>query len=158
MSLSMVIERTSSDISALIALRTKIKNRTATPSEWTQWLNNSKGAYNSADLNRVGDAIDYLANLLNGYGYLVSVTPKTDWVKSDTPREAQMFTYLNDLTAIKAKFYGTTPLPSTMDDLTYTDANNIEKLLLEIEEYINRMISGFRKCGTFKSGQGVILP
>jgi hypothetical protein len=45
-----------------------------------------------------------------------------------------------------------------MDYIDFVDANNIEILLLEIDGYIQQMIQGFRKCGTFKSGQGVILP
>ena len=118
----------------------------------------AKGAYNAADLNRVGHNLDFLADLLNGYGYLVSVSPKTDWTLEDIPRASDMAQYLADLNALKDKFYGTTELPDSMNNLTVTAANNIEKLLLEIETYINRMVAGFRKCGTFKSGQGVILP
>jgi hypothetical protein len=117
-----------------------------------------KGYYNCTDLNRVGHNVEYLAGVLNGYGYLVSVSPKTDWTISDIPRVADMTLYLADLNALKDKFYGTTPLPESMNNLTVTAANDIEKLLLEIETYINRMVAGFRKCGTFKSGQGVILP
>ena len=30
--------------------------------------------YNASDLNRVGEAMQYVAGLLNGYGYAVSVT------------------------------------------------------------------------------------
>ncbi len=115
-------------------------------------------AYNAADLNRVGEAVAYIADLLNGYGYAVTVSPKTDWTRGDIPRVTDMTAYLADLNALKAAFYGTTELPADMDDLTAEGANNIERLLLEIETYINRMIAGFRKCGTFKSGQGVILP
>ena len=120
--------------------------------------NRTGGYYNAEDLNRVGDAVQYLADLLNGYGYAVSVSPKTDWTVSDIPRTANMAQYLTDINTIKTKFYGTTELPASMSGIDYTDANNIEKLLLEIETYINRMIDGFRYCGTFYSGQGVILP
>lgn len=158
MSLELITDRTATDITALTALRDKIKNRTATVDEWTQWLVGSHGAYNASDLNRVGDAVAYLAALLNGYGYSVTVNPKTDWVPGDIPRESDMVQYLADVQAIKDKFYGTTPLPESMNHINHHDANNIEKLLLEVETYINRMVAGFRKCGTFRSGQGVILP
>jgi len=119
--------------------------------------NRTGGHYNATDLNRVGQAVQYVADLLNGYGYQVSVGPKTDWTPEDIPRASDMAQYLADLNAIKDKFYGTTPLPEGMDDLTHDDANNIGKLLDEIEAYINRMVAGFRKCGTFRSGQGVII-
>jgi len=117
-----------------------------------------KGYYTHIDLNRVGHNVDHLARVLNGYGYSVSVLPRTDWAADDVPRVSDMETYIGDVKEIKDKFYGTTALPDSMNNLTFTDANNIEKLLEEIETYINRMVAGFRKCGTFKSGQGVILP
>lgn len=117
-----------------------------------------KGFYNHTDLNRVGHNVDYLSGVLNGYGYAVVVTPKENWAVGEIPRVTEMDLYLTDLNALKAAFYGATALPSSMNKINYTDANNIEKLLAEIEIYINRMKDGFRKCGTFKSGQGVILP
>jgi hypothetical protein len=116
------------------------------------------GYYTHADLNRVGHNLDYLAGLLNGYGYFVPVSPKTNWKQGDIPRLSDMETYLKDLNAIKNRFYGTTELPAAMSGINHQDANNIEKLLSEIEEYIKRMVEGFRFSGTFKSGQGVILP
>ena len=121
-------------------------------------IDRTGGHYTHEDLNRVGVNVQHLADLLNGYGYAVSVSPKTDWTVEYIPRESNMEAYLADVAAIKESFYGTTPIPANMNNLTYTDANNIEKLLVEIETYINRMVAGFRKCGTFKSGQGVILP
>lgn len=117
-----------------------------------------KGYYNYTDLNRVGHNTDFLASQLNLYGYAVTVAPKTDWAVGDIPRNSDMTLYLIDLSALKDKFYGTTALPPSMDYLTVAEANNIELLLAEIEMYRNRMVAGFRKCGTFKSGQGVILP
>ena len=35
----------------------------------------SKGHYNISDLNRVCEATDYIANLLQGYGYKVDYSP-----------------------------------------------------------------------------------
>lgn len=126
---------------------------------WVEPVTNRTGGhYTHEDLNRVGGNIQYLADILNGYGYLVSVYPKTDWAVDDVPRAADMETYLGDVQRIKDKFYGTTALPADMGGLTHIEANNIEKLLIEIENYIIRMIDGFRYCGTFYSGQGVILP
>lgn len=118
----------------------------------------NKGYYNTTDLNRVGKAVQYLADLLNSYGYAVAVSPETDWVQTDIPNATQMDAYLTDVAAIKTAFYGAQTLPAAMDNLGFETANNIEKLLVEVEKYIGWMVAGFRKCGTFKSGQGVILP
>lgn len=157
-----ITDRTQADVNELRQLIRSIIRaggwEYASPEDKARFLMPLKGAYNYTDLNRVGQAVQYLADLLNNYGYSVSVSPKTDWAISDIPRDSDMTRYLADLNALKDKFYGTTELPDSMNDLTVTAANNIEKLLLEIETYINRMVAGFRKCGTFKSGQGVILP
>jgi len=117
-----------------------------------------RGAYNYVDFNRVGEAIQYLAGLLNANGYYVAVSARTDWAVGDKPRTSAAAAYLADVAAIKAIFYGTTPLPPSMNKLTYVGANNIEALLWEVERYLNLMVAGRRKCGTFRCGQGVILP
>ena len=157
-----ITDRTQADVNELRELIRSISRaggwEYASPADKARFLTPLKGAYNCTDLNRVGHNLDFLSDVLNGYGYLVSVNPKTDWQNGDIPRASDMTQYLADLNAIKDKFYGTTPLPESMNKINYTDANNIEKLLEEIETYINRMVAGFRKCGTFKSGQGVILP
>ena len=116
------------------------------------------GNYDLTDLNRVGEGVAYIADRLGTYGYPVTADPKTDWTKYDKPRAAQMTAYLADLNTLKDRFYGAGELPAAMDNIDYEDANDIERLLVEIETYINRMIAGFRKCGTFKCGQGVTLP
>jgi len=116
-----------------------------------------KGFYNATDLNRVGQNLQYLADVLRGYGYNVFVNPKTDWTITDTPSASDMERYLLDLNALKTAFYGTTPLPDSMNGLTYEDANNIERLLLEIERNISNMIPAFRHSGTFCSGQGGLI-
>jgi len=117
----------------------------------------SKGFYNAEDLNRVGRNVKYLVGVLHECGYDVPANPKEDWDETDIPKASEMESYLADLEALKAGFYGSIPLPDSMNDLTLDGANNIEKLLMEINELINRMKAGYRKCGTVKSGQGVIL-
>lgn len=111
-----------------------------------------KGYCNASDLNRVGAAVQYLADLLNGYGYPVTVNPKVNWTASDIPAVTQMTAYLADLATLKAAFYGTVVLPSTMSNLTHEQANNIESLLLEIETNINGMTAAFRHSGAIISG------
>ncbi len=116
-------------------------------------IDRTGGYYNATDLNRVGHNLDYLADLLNGYGYAISVMPKTDWTIEDIPRVSDMTAYLTDLEAIKTTFHGTVPLPVTMDNLTVDGANNIEKLLCEIEQNIYSMVATFNYSGELYSGE-----
>lgn len=155
--IGLITDRTQADVSALFGLVRKGWDK-MTQAERDAWLQAERGAYNHTDLNRVSHAIQYIVDLLDTYGYSVSISVRTDWSETDIPTESDMQDYLGGVQAIKDKFYGVTPLPDSMNNLTYIGANNVEKLLLEIELYINRMVAGFRRCGTFLSGQGVILP
>lgn len=153
--LELVTNRTQADVNAFLKVKAKINTSgwdSLTNSEKNSWLS-TKGEYRYSDLNRVGLAVPYLAGLLNSYGYPVIVNPKTDWTVNDKPSPAQLSSYISDVKAIKDSFYGTTDIPATMDYLSYTDANNIELLLHEIESYIAGMIASFRICGNFNSGE-----
>lgn len=158
--LSLITDRTSTDVDYAVYLWQKITGlgwSSLTASEQSEWLAGLKGMYDNDDLNRVGNAISYLAGLLNSYSYPVAVNPKTDWTASDIPSAVQMAALLVDLTAVKNCFYGTTTLPAAMDYITHTDANNIELLLIEIETYITNMVAEFQKSGIAKCGTEVIL-
>lgn len=97
---------------------------------------NEKGSYNASDLNRVGAAMNYVADRLTEQGYSPVISPRTDWLETDwlTPAAAQV--YLSDLAELRRQFamMQTTPdVPDDMEQLTYTEANNIEKILEDID-------------------------
>lgn len=144
---TMITDRTQADVDAFKSLCKKgVKGMT--PTELSSFLANPhKGAYNYADLNRVGAAIAYLAGLLNSYGYAVSVTAKTDWIKSEETSKAEHEAYIADIQTIKAALYGTMPVPTSFAFMNYVQANNIELLMLEIEENIRAMAAAFQYCG-----------
>lgn len=155
----LIFDRKETDIARLKTLRTKVRNRTATTSEYNEWLTSLKGAYNNTDLNRVGEAINYLANLLNTYGYVNTATAKTDWQIGDKPNPEQMTDYLNNLNKLKTAFTvkpSTPNLPKDMVDLLYSEANNIEKFLFDIDELLRAMAKTFVYSGITGSGQNRI--
>lgn len=123
----------------------------------TPVTNRENGAqYSLEDINRVGTDVQHLSDLLNGYGYSVTVNPKTDWAQTDAPdrpNQTDMTTYLADVAAIKMAFYGTQTIPAVMDKMFPEDANNIEKLLVEVEGYINNMVAAFWYSGEIYSGE-----
>ena len=90
------------------------------------------GAYNYVDLNRVGEAVDFLATLLTSLGYSVSVTAKQDWSMGDIPTATQMTAYLADIAALKSIVSVSPAAPASMDGLTYAGANAIEQILVNI--------------------------
>ena len=117
----------------------------------TDWAD--KDYYNATDLNRVGAAVQYLANKLTSSGLIITVSPKLDWTMLDIPTAAQMQQYIDDVQAIKAAFYGSQRIPASMDNLTAAGANNIEKAVLEVETLSNRMIAALvAQCGINHTG------
>lgn len=154
---SLITDRTQTDLSTLQSLLDKPL------SEWLPeelaWFNESrsKGAYNYTDLNRVGEAMAYLAGRFNGYGYSISISPKIDWNEEDIPTKAQMSQYLDELQKLRDVFAvakDTPEVPDTMDKLTYQEANDIEQILINIDNVIVRIIGSFKRSGQFTFWSG----
>ena len=87
----------------------------------------TKGAYNYSDLNRVERAVAEISDIL-GLGLLT----KTDWGMWDIPTTSDMERYLGNVAVLRERVADDTSvpaLPTSMNNLTYTDANNIELVL-----------------------------
>lgn len=136
-SVQFITDRTQQDVAYVQQLASKLIARTATDFEKAEW--NSillKGAYNYTDLNRVGTIMQYIVNRLRSFGYSVVVSPKVDWIEADCPDVSDMYMYISDLTVLRrvlAVMKSTPQVPSSMDGLNYTVANNIEKILEDID-------------------------
>nr|DAH45755.1 MAG TPA: hypothetical protein [Caudoviricetes sp.] len=122
-----------------------------------------KGCYNVSDLNRVESAVKLLAAALTSAGYPVEITPvlkgnkaeDREWQEGDIVRRAQWTTYLENVQRLRDAYYTlaeTGALPKPEDKLKYTGANNIEKVLADIDLLIDCMKASYRRCGTFRAG------
>lgn len=112
--------------------------------------------YNASDLNRVGDAVRYLAKRFTDYGYAVAVSPKADWSESDTPTASQMETYrlnIAHLRAVIAIMASTPETPETMRVLNYVKANNIERILQDLDTLITNMEQAWFFSGDLYAGE-----
>ena len=171
MSLDLITDRTQADVDYL-------KTLMATPvEEWLpaavadearvgqervgmsdlEWFSagDLRGAYTWVDLNRVGEAMAYIADLLTEAGYLVRVSPRTDWQNGDVMRPADAAAYLSDLAEIKRQltlFASTPNAPANLEKLLYTAANNIERILLDVFARYNTMLTTRVPSGAATSG------
>lgn len=112
--------------------------------------------YNASDLNRVGDAVRYLAKRFTDYGYAVAVSPKADWSESDTPTASQMETYrlnIANLRTVIAVMASTPETPETMRALNYVKANNIERILQDLDALIANMEQAWFFSGDLYAGE-----
>lgn len=78
-----------------------------------------------------------------------------EWRESDIVRLSQWRQYLANVQALRDAYYTlseTGQLPDAADRLDCTGANNIEKILADIDLLIGWMKSSYRRCGTFQAG------
>jgi hypothetical protein len=171
----MITDRTEVDRQRWLHFKNKLDSYgwdAISPTEQLEWLAGLKGGYNHTDLNRVGLAVDYLSGRFtdlpsvlmeyrNIYGVAsdllfevpydsesVVVNPKTDWQMADTIRISQAAQLLSDLTVLRGVIIlpaGTPSAPPDMDELTISEANDMERLLLIVEQEINALTEEMEK-------------
>lgn len=112
--------------------------------------------YNITDLNRVGQAMRYVAARLRACGFDVVVTPRTDWVWTDRATPAAAKRYLNNLRKIRKAlvlFASTPNVPSGKRPFTAAEANDIEKILIDVEDMVQRTMQCWYFCGDLYAGE-----
>ena len=112
-----------------------------------------KGAYNYTDLNRIEEWCKYLSDLLTSYNYSVNVTVKTNWNVSDFPTSSELERIRNNVIKLKQAYFSFTQIPVNLEYMTWQKANDIEKILSEIDTIIKNMEQGFIYSGVAGSGQ-----
>ena len=119
--------------------------------------NRTAGAYyNASDLDRVGSAVQYVSGILGGYGYTVPATGRTNWAVGEIPSKADMDAYLADLTALRGAVavMSTTPeVPGSMSRLKWDAANDIEKILQDVDDALYRMAQSLWYCNEIGCGE-----
>lgn len=113
--------------------------------------------YNATDVNRVNEAIMYVASVLTSAGYPTHRDLPTDWTIAseyyieDANRVTEALNTIRDnFGAIHSGTY-----PQTFDGLTFMGANQIEQFLLNVDallsatrtEWINRQTNTFQTGG-----------
>ena len=125
---------------------------------------NGKGTYNASDLNRVAAAMNYVAGRLESAGYDPHISPKTDWKGREWVDPEAQAVYLGDLAELRKQFtiLASTPeVPprilataiNSNDGLTYTWANDIEQILVDIDTLITNIEAGWLYSGEIYSGE-----
>ena len=93
-----------------------------------------KGKYDYVDYNRVGAAINYVADEIGG----LNINAKTNWVSTDIPEAEDITAYRGYVRTIVDVTGISNNLPYTNNDvLTITGANQIEQALVDAHNIIS---------------------
>ena len=125
---------------------------------------NDKGTYKASDLNRVGAAMNYVAARLREQGYDPHISPKTDWKDGEWVDPEAQAVYLGDLAELRKQFTMMASTPevpprilataiNSNDGLTYTWANDIEKILEDVDYLLTKSIQSRFFSGELFSGE-----
>lgn len=122
-------------------------------------MKNEKGTYGYTDLNRVERAVSDIAEIAPKLGISLDVdTIKTDWgvpavFPVNFPTESEMKRFILNIQTVKRAFGITAPIPDSMRRLTWSGANNIEKVLESAIRIADQTIPNFIFCGELIAGE-----
>ena len=153
--LPLITDRTARDVSRLKELNAKGWENLS-ESEKNEWNKVSKGAYNFTDLTRVETVVKYLAETLNSMCFHVDIAETRTWTADDVPSLEDMTRYLENIRRIRNAFatLPTTPqVPASMSNLTYSKANDIEQILVDVETLMGHMVSTYIRSGEVFGGE-----
>lgn len=112
-----------------------------------------KGQYTHIDLNRIEAWCVYLAEILNSYSYPVKIETKTNWLESDYHWSKDLERIRQNINTLKQAYFSFTQVPENLEYMTWQKANDIEKILYEIDKILKHMKNNFVYCGVAGCGQ-----
>ena len=108
----------------------------------------------------MGTALNYLvASLDTIFGRSITWTAKTDWAVTDIITASQAEAYRKQVQSIRdaLTYPAGTPDAPALGRLTYTGANDIERILTLCEELIVNVAKSFRHTGAAECAAGGLL-
>lgn len=157
--LDLIYDRTADDVAEALRLTQKAFAGTLTDEEKTVWLAGMKGTYDAIDMNRVAAAVSTLSGLLNAAGYKNEVSAQ-NFAEGEDSTDEKYTVYLSNVQTLRdaiAVRASSPSVPAADAKLDYIGANNIEKILADLDELLGWMKYSRKYCGTFAAGQ-TILP
>lgn len=155
--LELVTDRTSGDVYDLPVLTAAVKSGTATPEEVQLYLAGThKGGYNVSDLNRVEATTLYVSERLRLYGYSEPIVSKLDWVETDWPTDQDFIRYFGNVSYLReiiAVWASTPATPTAIPGFTQDKANDLEKILLDLDQLISNMRDSWFYAGDLYAGE-----
>lgn len=153
--LNLITNRTARDVERWKELHDK-GWAAMTSAERAEWTSGMKGAYKHTDMNRVESAVAELTARFAERGTNLSLTTKTNWTRTGWPTKSDMARYFANVEALKVAVgvplnVPDTPTTNTLFD--YRGANDLEKILLAVEAWLDAASETNYYAGEIYSGE-----
>lgn len=152
---TLVTDRTEDDVARWRELHDKGWDA-MTEDERSEWVSGMKGAYSYIDMNRVENVVSELVARFAERGIVLSLTTKTDWTRTSWPTKSDMTRYFGNVAALKNAVgvsLNAPAVPTTNALFDYKKANDLEKILLAVESWLNAASESTYYAGEIYSGE-----
>lgn len=139
--MNLITDRTSQDVDRVRVLAAKAL-QDMTDEERAEWLSPMKGAYNYTDLNRVEEAVMYVAERLKEAGYIPVLPAVRTWSVADKPIQSDFVRYFGNVATLRDAIAVWESTPETPSDITKFDANkanDLEKILIDVNQLLSNI-------------------
>lgn len=153
--LNLITDRTAVDVSRWKMLHDK-GWEAMSAEERAEWVSGMKGAYNYTDMNRVESAVKELVARFAEKGTTLSIVTKTDWTRTSWPSVGDMNRYFSNVAAVRAAVgvnLGTPAVPTTAVSFNYNKANDLEKILMAVDNWLDRVDASQMYSGDLYLGE-----
>lgn len=152
---NLITDRAAQDVDRVKILAAKAW-QDMTAEERAEWLSPMKGSYNYTDLNRVEEAVAYVAGRLQEFGY-ISVLPITrSWSAEDIPTGSDLTKYFSNVATLRraiAVWEGTPIAPSSIDGFGVNEANALEQILTDVDLVLTHISKAWFYLGDLYSAE-----
>lgn len=151
--LNLILDRTRADVEEIRLLVARGWDK-LTVEEQAAWLNGSyKGAYNYTDLNRVGAAVNYVAELLCEWGYPYRPNVRTNWRADELFYAEDLREYLAAVEGLRDRLTALATTPEVPGKLNHwQEANDLEQIIFDVHLLVQNMILGLPWADTIYCG------
>ena len=151
----LITDRTSDDVDRVKILAKKAW-QDMTSVERTEWKSAMKGAYNYTDMNRVEDAVAYVADMLRRYSYLSITLDVRNWSENDIPTADDFARYFNNIAILRRAipvWEDTPTVPGRTGGFGATEANALEQILVDIDQILSHARDAWFASNELYSGE-----
>ena len=136
----LITDRTAQDVDRVRVLAAKAW-QDMSAEERTEWLSPMKGSYNYTDLNRVEEAVAYVAERLSKYSYLSFLPTTRIWSATDILTASDLSKYLNNVAMLRRAItvWASTPAVPSGNGFGSNEANDLEQILVDVDLVLTRI-------------------
>ena len=148
----MIYNRTESDVLESKKIRARLQNGETITQDEEKIM--ERGTITINTLNRISQKQDELKSLFDESGYFCGEVFVREWNYSDVFLLADFGRIIENLTTLRKAFFTLRKTPANpLPRYHFSNINDLEKTLFDLERNLDYMIANFPECGDYECGE-----